>query len=219
MHEHAYQELREAMVATQLRDRDITDPRVLARMETVPRHCFVPRDRAREAYGDHPVAIGDGQTISQPYMVACMTALLALEGTEHVLEIGTGSGYQTAVLAGLCRDVVSVESSRLLFERARASLGQLHIENVTLHCGDGTVGYEAEAPYDAILVTAGSPRIPAALTEQLAEGGRLVCPVGDRRQQQLLHVRKAGGELTTTAHTNCIFVPLVGADGWETSRP
>jgi len=203
------------MVVNQMRARGIVDERVLVRLESVPRHCFVPREYADQAYEDSPLPIGDDQTISQPYMVACMTALLDLRDTDHVLEIGTGSGYHTAVLAGLCREVVSIERNRSLAERARACLGQLQIRNVTLHCGDGSVGFEPKAPYDAILVAAGSPRVPPTLPKQLVEGGRLVCPVGDRKKQTLLRIVKQGGEFITTTHTNCIFVPLVGEDGWH----
>jgi protein-L-isoaspartate(D-aspartate) O-methyltransferase len=147
-------------------------------------------------------------------MVACMTALLGLGPGDHVLEIGTGSGYQTAVLSGLCGDVVSVECQGVLHERARACLLQLGYQNVRCVHGDGSLGYGPAAPYDGILVTAGSPRVPRALVAQLKEGGRLVCPVGDRKKQQLLKLTKKRGEIVTTSHTNCIFVPLVGADGW-----
>ena len=218
MRDGEWKQQRFAMVERQLRERGISDERVLAQMAEVPRHCFVPRDLHAQAYADHPLPIGDGQTISQPFMVACMTELLGANPGDHVLEVGTGSGYQTAVLAGLCRDVVTIETNAALHERARACLGQLGLENVTCYHGDGSLGYAPEAPYDAILVTAGSPHLPVALTEQLGEGGRLVCPVGDRKQQQLLRVIKQGGALTTTAHTNCIFVPLVGADGWHEAR-
>jgi protein-L-isoaspartate(D-aspartate) O-methyltransferase len=209
-----YQEQREEMVANQLRGRDIDDVRVLARMVVVPRHCFVPRALASQAYADHPLPIGNGQTISQPYMVACMTALLNLKRGDRVLEIGTGSGYHTAVLAGLCAEVVSVEFIPALHERAKACLGQLGITNVSLHCGDGSTGYAPGNPYDAIVVAAGSPHIPPRLTKQLNDMGRLVCPVGDRKCQSLLRIEKRGDELTTTTHTNCIFVPLVGENGW-----
>lgn len=218
MGEEEYRQRCLAMVETQIRQRGIGDERLLEQFRRVPRHCFVPRDRAQLAYEDHPLPIGDGQTISQPYMVACMTALLSLKPTDRVLEIGTGSGYQTAILAGLCREVLSVETRPALSAQARACLLQLRMENVRLVCGDGSLGWAPEAPFDAILVTAGSPKIPPALCDQIANGGRLVCPVGDRKQQQLLRVEKKGGELITTAHTRCIFVPLVGKDGWHASQ-
>jgi len=218
MREQEYLEQRLAMVETQIRARGVEGEHLLARLAVVPRHCFVPRNLAGQAYADHPLPIGAGQTISQPYMVACMTALLELCGGDRVLEIGTGSGYQTAILAGLCREVVTIESVPALHAGARACLGQLGIRNVQFHCGDGSRGYAPGAPYDAILVTAGSPHVPPSLPAQLGEGGRLVCPVGDRKQQQLLRVIKRGGEFVTTAHTNCIFVPLVGEEGWHVSQ-
>lgn len=206
------------MVENQLRARGIDDGRVLAQMGAVPRHCFVPKALESQAYDDHPLAIGNGQTISQPYMVACMTALLQLGADDVVLEIGTGSGYQTAVLAGLCRAVYTVERDANLHERARACLQQLRYENVRCVVGDGSLGHPEGAPYDAILVTAGSPRIPKALKEQLAEGGRILCPVGNRNQQQLLRLVRRGSEFESTSHTNCIFVPLVGTDGWHSAQ-
>ena len=209
-----YQEQRKEMVAKQLRGRNIDDERVLARMAAIPRHCFVPPELEAKAYEDHPLPIGSGQTISQPYMVACMTALLNLERDDRVLEIGTGSGYHTAVLAGLCQEVVSLECIPALHERAKACLRQLGINNVSLHCGDGSTGYTPGNPYDAIVVAAGSPHVPLSLTKQLRDLGRLVCPVGDRKCQSLLRILRRGDEFTTTTHTSCIFVPLVGKDGW-----
>ncbi len=214
MLESDYRALRLAMVENQLRKHATEDPELLARMEVVPRHCFVPHALRHMAYADHPLSIGDGQTISQPYMVAYMTALLQLQPTDQVLEIGTGSGYHTAVLAGLCGHVVSIERHPRLSEQARACLAQLRISNVTLHCGDGSLGWAPTAPYDAIVVAAGSPKVPPELIRQLAEGGRLVCPVGDRKRQELLCVRKKRGGFATTTHTACIFVPLLGKDGW-----
>ena len=214
MLESDYRALRLAMVENQLRNRATEDPKLLAHMEAVPRHCFVPHALRHLAYEDHPLSIGAGQTISQPYMVAFMTALLQLQPTDRVLEIGTGSGYHTAVLAGLCGHVVSIERHPCLSEQARACLTQLQISNVTLHCTDGSLGYAPTAPYDAIVVAAGSPKVPPALTRQLAEGGRLVCPVGDRKRQEHFCIQKQRGELTTTTHTACIFVPLLGKDGW-----
>ncbi len=215
MREDEFLAQRHAMVTGQLRDRDITDEALLARMDAVPRHCFVPLDYQPQAYDDRPLPIGNGQTISQPYMVACMTALLALAPSDRVLEIGTGSGYHTAILAGLCREVITIEADRWLHERARSCLHQFRIQNVTCYWGDGSRGFPDGAPYDAIIVAAGSPRVPPQLPEQLSEGGRLVCPVGERRKQTLIHIVKRGSELHPTAHTNCIFVPLVGKDGWQ----
>lgn len=214
MLESDYRAMRLAMVENQLRKRATEDERLLARMATVPRHCFVPHAVRHQAYQDHPLAIGAGQTISQPYMVAIMTALLQLRPSDRVLEIGTGSGYHTAILAGLCAQVVSIERHSRLSEQARACLTQLGITNATLHCADGSLGYRPTAPYDAIVVAAGSPRVPPALAHQLADGGRLVCPVGDRKRQELLCIKKKGDEFVTTSHTACIFVPLVGQDGW-----
>lgn len=214
MLESDYRAMRLAMVETQLRKRATEDQQLLARMEAVPRHCFVPHAVRHQAYADHPLAIGDGQTISQPYMVALMTALLQLKPSDRVLEIGTGSGYHTAVLAGLCEHVVSIERHPRLSEQARACLTQLRITNATLHCADGSLGAPDSAPFDAIVVAAGSPKVPPALSRQLADGGRLVCPVGDRKQQELLCVQKKGDGFVTTSHTPCIFVPLVGKDGW-----
>lgn len=207
-------EEREEMVAAQLAARGIKSPRVLEAMRGVPRHCFVPPECEYLAYDDRPLPIGLGQTISQPYMVALMTDLLDLSPADRVLEIGTGSGYQAAVLARLCAEVVTVERHPALHERARASLGELGYTNVMPICEDGTLGHVGRAPYDAIVVTAGSPKIPAALLEQLADGGRLVCPVGNRSRQRLTKVTRQGNALVSEVHTECLFVPLTGQDGW-----
>lgn len=206
--------LREHMVAEQIAQRGVADRRVLEVLRRVPRHCFVPLELETQAYEDRPLPIGKGQTISQPYMVACMTELLALKPRDRVLEIGTGSGYQTAVLANLSARIVTVERHAELQERAQATLHQLGYNNITFVCGDGSLGWARKAPYDAILVTAGSPDVPPALLEQLAEGRRLVCPVGDRRRQQLLRITKQGSGFVTTIHTDCVFVPLTGEAGW-----
>lgn len=202
------------MVDEQIAARSITDPRVLHALLTVPRHCFVPRDLIDEAYDDRPLPIGMGQTISQPYMVACMTELLAPQPDARVLEIGTGSGYQTAILAQLAREVITVERAAELQQRARACLDRLGYHNIRYYRADGSLGCAAEAPFDAILVTAGSPEVPPRLIEQLASGGRLVCPVGTRSHQRLHCITKQGSTLHTTMHTDCIFVPLLGKDGW-----
>ena len=208
---------REVMVAEQLVARGVRSRRVLDAMRAVPRHRFVPPEAAAVAYEDRPLPIGLDQTISQPYMVACMTELLDLAPTNRVLEIGTGSGYQTAILAKLGGEVVTIERHAALHQRARETLGELGYANIELLCADGTQGYAARAPYNAILVTAGSPRIPPLLLEQLAEGGRLVCPVGSRRQQRIIKMTRQGNALIDETHTTCIFVPLTGQDGWPTA--
>lgn len=208
------EELRDEMVESQLAARDITDARVLEAMRRVPRHCFVPRGYEEQAYDDHPLPIGAGQTISQPYMVAYMTQLLSTAPDERVLEIGTGSGYQTAILASLAGEVITVERHAALQERARACLSHLHFNNIRFVQGDGSIGYSDFAPYNAILVTAGSPEVPGALVAQLAEGGRLICPVGGRSLQKIKRIKKQGSMLHTTDHTDCVFVPLRGEGGW-----
>ncbi len=210
---------RERMVENQIAGRDVRDTRVLDAMRTVPRHEFVPADLAKHAYDDHPLHIGCGQTISQPYMVARMTELLALRERDRVLEIGTGSGYQTALLAELVQEVVSVERHAALADRARALLQELGYGNVRVVCGDGTLGWPEAAPYDAVLVTAGSPRVPQALVDQLAEGGRLVCPTGTRELQRLRIITREGGALREHDSIGCVFVPLVGGQGWQEEPP
>ncbi|MBI2016379.1 MAG: protein-L-isoaspartate(D-aspartate) O-methyltransferase, partial [Candidatus Rokubacteria bacterium] len=185
------------MVEEQLARRAIADERVLAAMRKVPRHLFVEEALRDRAYGDHPLPIGEEQTISQPYIVALMTALLELAGTAKVLEIGTGSGYQTAVLAELARRVCSIERLPRLAERARALLEGLGYDNVWIRVGGGTLGWPDEAPFDRILVTAGGPAVPPPLFQQLAEGGRMVLPLGDEANQTLTVVDKVGGEMGT----------------------
>ncbi len=202
------------MVRTQIQARGIRDPRVLEAMLSVPRHRFVrPGDEAR-AYGDHPLPIGFGQTISQPYIVAKMTELLAPEPDSSVLEIGAGSGYQTAILARLSRQVFAVERIPALADRARRILEELGYENVQFHVRDGTLGLPDRAPFDRILVAAAAPEVPAALLEQLAEGGRLVIPVGNLFGQQLVVYERRNGRLQREEDILCRFVPLVGAQGW-----
>lgn len=210
---------REAMVNQQLVARGIHDARVLEAMRRIPRHLFIPAELQDQAYEDHPVTIGCHQTISQPYMVALMTELLALQPHDKVLEIGTGSGYQTAVLAALARYVVTLERYAPLAERAQAVLTGLGIKNVEIHVGDGTLGYPEKAPYDAILVTAAAPRVPDALLEQLAVGGRLLCPVGARDYQKLLKVTRDQEGFHYSESIACVFVPLVGRHGWEEDPP
>jgi protein-L-isoaspartate(D-aspartate) O-methyltransferase len=214
MDSQPFEVLRDAMVRMQIERRGVADARVLAALRAVPRERFVPAALQPEAYADRALSIGLGQTISQPYMVAVMTAALRLAPTDRVLEIGTGSGYQSAVLAELAGEVVSIERHAPLAEAARARLAALGVVRVTVVVGDGTQGYAPGAPYDAILVTAGAPRIPDALRSQLADGGRLVIPVGSAWHQDLLVVERAGTEFRTTAGEGCVFVPLVGRDGW-----
>jgi len=206
---------RARMVDEQLARRGITDARVLAAMRRVPRHRFVEEALRPRAYGDHPLPIGEEQTISQPYIVGLMTALLELEGGEKVLEIGTGSGYQTAVLAELARRVCSIERLPRLAERARALLEELGYTNVWIRVGSGTLGWPDEAPFDRILVTAGGPAVPPPLFQQLAEGGRMVVPLGDEVNQRLTLVEKVRGEMRTRSHGECKFVKLVGKYAWE----
>jgi protein-L-isoaspartate(D-aspartate) O-methyltransferase len=215
MDETGFARERELMVAQQLQRRGIRDPRVLEAFRAVPRHLFVGASHRGEAYADHPLPIGEGQTISQPYMVALMTQCLALRGDERVLEIGTGCGYQAAILGRLAAEVVTIERIAPLSEKAEALLGGLGYTNVRFVVGDGTRGFPPSAPYGGIVVTAGSPEIPEPLTEQLAEGGRLVIPVGGRWAQELLVVRREGGARAEQRVCGCVFVPLVGEHGWN----
>jgi protein-L-isoaspartate(D-aspartate) O-methyltransferase len=206
---------RERMVAEQVAGRGIADERVLAAMRRVPRHRFVQEGLHGFAYGDRPLPIGEEQTISQPYMVGLMTSLLELTGREKVLEIGTGSGYQTAVLAELARRVCSIERLPRLAERARATLEALGYANVWIRVGNGALGWPDEAPFDRILVTAGGPDVPPPLLQQLAEGGRMAIPVGTADSQVLTLVERVRGEIRTRAHGECKFVRLVGKYAWE----
>jgi protein-L-isoaspartate(D-aspartate) O-methyltransferase len=210
-----FEKERSRMVEEQLAYRGIRDPRVLAVMGRVPRHEFMPEALRTQAYGDHAMPIGEGQTISQPYMVALMTELLALKGDERVLEIGTGSGYQAAILAELCQKVFTVERVKTLADKARATLDRLGYTNVAMKVFDGTYGWKEMAPFDAIIVTAAAPKVPDALLEQLKEGGRLVIPVGERYSQVLLRVAKSASGVTTTTSVPCMFVPLIGNHGWK----
>jgi len=206
---------RARMVDSQLRARDITDRRVLAAMGQVPRHRFVRPIDLPLAYADAPLPIGHRQTISQPYIVALMTQLVEPRPQDLLLEIGTGSGYQAAVLAALARRVISVERIPELAEQARGVLADLGIENVEILEADGTLGYAAEAPYAGIVVTAGAPRLPEALRDQLAEGGRLVLPVGSRDGQMLERWTRRGGEVQRERIAPVAFVPLIGDQGWS----
>ncbi len=187
-------------------------------MRDVPRHLFVPEAVARDAYEDRPLPIGEGQTISQPYMVAAMTAALAPGPADRVLEVGTGSGYQAAILARLARSVVTIERHPALAARARAAMDALGITNVRVVVGDGSNGYPDEAPYDRILVTAGAPAVPESLKDQLADGGRLVIPVGSEGLQHLIVVERQGAAFATVEGEGCVFVPLIGQHGWPESR-
>jgi protein-L-isoaspartate(D-aspartate) O-methyltransferase len=203
------------MVEDQVIRRGIADERVIGALRRVPRHLFVEEALRDRAYGDHPLPIGEQQTISQPYIVALMTSLLALSGDEKVLEIGTGSGYQTAVLAGLARRVCSIERLPALAARARAIIEGLGTTNVWIRVGNGTLGWPDEAPFERILVTAGGPAIPPPLFRQLADGGRMVLPIGDATNQTLTLVENVAGTMKTTPCGDCTFVKLVGKYAWD----
>jgi protein-L-isoaspartate(D-aspartate) O-methyltransferase len=210
---------RREMVARQLRGRGIRSERVLDAMVTVPRHLFVTPEHVFAAYADSPLPIGAGQTISQPFMVAAMAEELCLEGLERVLEVGAGCGYQAAVLSRLARDVIAIESQHSLALTARERLARLGYVNVRVQEGDGSLGWPANAPYDAILVTAGAPAIPKPLVDQLAEGGRLVIPVGSAEEQRLLRIVKKNGRTSEASLYGCRFVPLLGRYGWPAELP
>jgi len=205
---------KQRMLRVDLRGRGIHDRRVLKAIANVPREQFVPPEMRHDAYADNAMAIGCGQTISQPYMVALMTETLELKGSERVLEIGTGSGYQTAILAEIVREVITVERIPELSGHANKVLHALGYPNVVTFVADGTLGQEALAPYDRILVTAGAERVPPALLSQLADEGLLVMPVGGADCQHLHVVRRTGKDHHTTTLTACRFVPLVGEQGW-----
>ncbi len=207
---------RKRMVENQLIARGITDRRVIDAMLKIPRHLFVEEAMAAQAYSDSPLPIGERQTISQPYMVALMTELLELRGTEKVLEIGTGSGYQAAVLAVLADRVYTMERIRPLAMRARKALDRIGLLNVNIRVDDGTCGWAEEAPFNAIIVTAGAPEIPQVLVQQLAPGGRLVLPVGDQITQTLVRILKQeDGSCVAEQSVGCRFVKLIGKFGWE----
>jgi len=215
MREEHYDRLRRRMVEEQLRRRGIRDRRVLEAMQTVPRHLFVPEADRAQAYEDMPLPIGYQQTISQPYIVALMLEALQLTGGERVLEVGTGSGYQAALLGWLARHVYTAEIVPELVRSARRILSRLGCENVEVVAANGSIGWKAGAPYDAIIVAAASPVVPHSLLEQLREGGRLVLPVGEFFSQVLLRVWKRRGEIITENLGGCAFVPLVGEEGWK----
>jgi len=207
-------QLRHSMVAQQLSQRGIEDPRVLQAMRDIPRHFFVPARHRAMAYEDTPLSIGYEQTISQPLMVAMMTAALQLHGQERVLEIGTGSGYQAAILARLALVVFSIERVPELAAQARATLAMAGITNVHVLVGDGSLGLPEHGPYDAIIVTAASPRVPPALVDQLKPGGRLLVPVGDRHEQTLMRLTATSTAPRVERLGGCRFVPLIGQQGW-----
>jgi protein-L-isoaspartate(D-aspartate) O-methyltransferase len=206
---------RAAMIATQLRGRGIRSLAVLDALAAVPREAFVDPELRAVAYADRPLPIGYGQTISQPYIVALTAELLALHRTEHVLEIGTGSGYAAAILGRLAKRVDTIERIPELAERARATLASLGITNVHVHCADGSLGWPTGGPYDAIAVAANAPSPPPSLRAQLAIGGRLVLPVGDERRQRLVRIVRDDGDVFDERRLAPVaFVPLLGAEGW-----
>jgi protein-L-isoaspartate(D-aspartate) O-methyltransferase len=214
-HEHDFSLARERMVKDQLIARGIKDEGVLEAMRKIPRHLFIEEALAGEAYNDHPVPIGEKQTISQPYIVALMTEALELEGKENTLEIGTGSGYQTAILAELSSRVYTIERITSLLVNARKLLAQLGYDNILFKAFDGTLGWIEYAPFDAIMITAGAPHPPQPLLDQLADNGRMIIPVGDRYTQELLKVTKKGKTLHQKNLGGCRFVNLIGVHGWS----
>jgi len=212
---HDYKFARERMVKNQLMPRGITDKGVLAAMAKIHRHLFMEEAMIGEAYNDHPLPIGHKQTISQPYIVALMTQALELTGKERTLEVGTGSGYQTAILAELSEKVYTIERIRPLMEKSRLLLDGLDYTNILFKAFDGTLGWKEFAPFDAIIVTAGSPGIPQPLIDQLDDGGRMVVPVGDKSSQDLIRVTRNGDDIKEENLGGCRFVDLVGVHGWK----
>jgi protein-L-isoaspartate(D-aspartate) O-methyltransferase len=206
---------RQAMVEEQLQKRGIIDPAVLRTMAKIPRHSFVSSKHQSAAYEDCPLSIGENQTISQPYMVAIMTQSLETNGEERVLEIGTGSGYQTAILAELAKKVFTIERIPELIRKAQEVLGKLDYQNIHFLLGDGSRGWPEHAPFDGIMVTAGAPEIPETLKSQLADGGKMVVPVGSRFSQMLYKVTRKGSRFIEEDITGCVFVPLLGEYGWK----
>ncbi|MCK4462691.1 MAG: protein-L-isoaspartate(D-aspartate) O-methyltransferase [Candidatus Omnitrophica bacterium] len=207
--------LRQRMVDEQLIPRGISDRAVLSVFRKVPRHEFVPQDYMDSAYDDHPLPIGGGQTISQPYMVALMTEQLNLKGGEKILEIGAGSGYQAAILAEIASEVYTVERIETLAEKCDTALKNLGYKNIKVVVSDGTLGYEGAAPYDGIIVTCGAPEIPSSYIEQLKIGGILVIPIGSQFSQVLTVIKKTKEGIETKEVCGCVFVPLIGKDGWK----
>jgi len=213
--EQDFTQARHLMVEHQIRARGVSNERVLAAMREVPRHLFVPDDLRDAAYGDHPLPIGEGQTISQPYIVAAMTELLSPEPGDRILEIGTGSGYQAALLGRIVREVWSVERIASVAAQAERNLESAGATNVRVVVGDGTLGLAEHAPYDGIIVTAAAPSIPEPLFDQLADGGILVAPVGSRHLQDLVCCTRRGDTIVQRSWGGVVFVPLIGAHGWE----
>lgn len=210
-----FEEERRLMVETQIRKRGVSDERVLQAMAAVPRHEFVPAFWIKQAYADEPLPIGHGQTISQPYIVAAMAASLALNGSQNILEIGTGCGYQAAVVSLLAREVHTVEILPDLAQSAAERLQRLDYAKVHVHCGDGTLGWPEASPYDAILIAAAAPAVPEPLLQQLSEGGRLIAPVGQEDKQELQLVTEHEGKFIMKQGGPCRFVPLMGQHGWR----
>jgi protein-L-isoaspartate(D-aspartate) O-methyltransferase len=216
MDDERFEKERKRMVAEQLRPRGIRSPRVLSAFEFIPRHIFVPEEEREWAYGDHPLSIGFNQTISQPYIVALMTEHLGLTGSEKVLEVGTGSGYQAAILSQLAREVHTIEIIPELANAARVTFKALGISNIHTHIGDGSLGLEEYAPYEAITVTAAAPHVPRHLLDQLADGGRMTIPVGSKGFQELVLWKRSGATYESEMIIPVTFVPLRGAQGWST---
>ncbi len=210
-----YQRQREDMVQRQLVNRQISDPAVLAAMGMVPRHLFVSEALMPQAYGDFPLPIGEGQTISQPYIVAEMTQALQLNADDRVLEIGTGSGYQAAVLAQIVYRVYTIERIHSIYRQTRRLFDQLRYHNIVTRYADGTLGWPEEAPFDAIIITAGAPDIPQKILQQLAVGGRMVLPVGNHYQQDLVQIQRDENGFKQRSLGGCRFVKLIGENGWE----
>jgi protein-L-isoaspartate(D-aspartate) O-methyltransferase len=213
-----YERQREEMVNHQIKSRGIKDPYVLEALRIVPRHLFVSEALRDQAYGDYPLPIGEQQTISQPYIVAEMTQALELCKNDRVLEIGTGSGYQAAILAEIVFRVYTIERIRALYIQTRNLLDKLHYHNIVMRCSDGTAGWPDESPFDAIIVTAGAPEVPARLLDQLAEGGRMVVPVGNQHSQDLIKIIKDKKGLQRSNLGGCRFVKLIGAHGWKENK-
>lgn len=214
-----FEAARHDMVARQVSNRGVRSPRVLQAMDAVPRHLFVPPDKISSAYADEPVRIGERQTVSQPFMVAAMADALLLTGSERVLDVGAGSGYQAAVLSLLAREVIAIEKEPSLAASARARLASLGYHNVQVEEGDGSIGWSSGEPYDAILVAASAPAVPPPLLEQLAEGGRLIIPVGSMDAQELIRIAKRDGRTIRETLLDCQFVPLLGRYGWQETQP